>query len=109
MTPVCRRCDEPVHTGDRVCPSCGADLRVQVPVLVDLTRRQAAAQRDRHALLAEVLSGTAEAEPTPKPVWGEHTATMLKLELAPVRIGRGPSADDVLPAARPAKRGWRRR
>jgi hypothetical protein len=124
MTPLCRRCHELVDPHGRLCPACGADLKVQVPLLVDLTARGADAERERNALLAAVVAAGTEAEPTPRPGWGANTPAMLELELAPIRIAprdtssgatatpaapARPTTDDVLPTLTPSRRGWRRR
>jgi hypothetical protein len=122
MTPLCRRCHELVDPHDRLCPACGADLKVQVPVLVDLTAPEADAERQRNALVAAVVAAGEEAEPAPRPRWGANAATTIELELAPFRIGAPspaaaaapspaarPTIDDVLPTLTPGRRGWRRR
>ena len=115
MDTRCRQCHEIVEPSARSCPACGIDLRVMVPELVDLTETIDLDQdddRERAELLGALLAtGDADtAERHHAPAWGAHTPTMLDLEHAPVRIGRFPSADDVLPAASaPTKRSWRRR
>ena len=114
MNSRCRQCHEIVESSYRSCPACGVDLRIHVPDLIDLTDREVDDERERADLLEALLAGTADAPDGPPghraPEWGVHTVTMLDLELAPVRIGRFPTADDVVPAGGPApKRGRRRR
>ena len=91
------------------CPACGADLRVMVPKLIDLTDRELDLEREHLDLLGALLAAGDDAEAHPKPRWGVHTPTMLDLELAPVRIGRFPSPDDLLPTDIATRRGRRRR
>lgn len=109
MTPICSRCRELVDPRDRMCAECGADLQVFVPELVDRTVAQVRAERHRAQLLSAVVSADAEPASVRRPTWGANTPTMLDLELGAVRVGRFPTADDVLPAPAPSKRGWRRR
>lgn len=114
MTPLCRRCHEPVDPHDRLCVACGADLRVEVPVLVDLTAPDAEAERERDALVAAVAAASADGDHEPPPGWLGHAPTMLALEHDPVRLQFGATArpggiDDVLPAPRASRWGRRRR
>jgi hypothetical protein len=108
MTSLCCRCHQLLEASARSCHACGADLRIQVPRLVDLTEREADEERDRLALVSALVAGFDDEPPRPKPAWGVNTVTMLDLELGPLRIGRFPSADDVLPVGAP-RRSWRRR
>ena len=108
MNSMCSKCYELIDPSARSCPACGADLRVMVPKLVDLTDRAIDLEREHAELLAALNAGDA-APPRPRPGWGANAPTMLELELAPVRIGRPSRGDDLLPAATHAKRGWRRR
>ena len=112
MNSLCTQCHELVDPSYRSCPACGADLRVVVPRLVDLTEREIDEEREQHDLLAELLAGATEEAPrrARPPRWGVGTPTMLDLELAPVRVGRHPlEGDDLVPATAPARRGWLRR
>ena len=109
MNSMCSQCHELVERSYRSCPACGADLRVQVPHLVDLTEHEIDLERERADLLAAVVAGSDDT-PTHTPRrWGVGTPSMLELELAPVRIGRFTSTDDVLPSGPAPKRGWLRR
>ena len=109
MNSMCSQCHELVEQSYRSCPACGADLRVQVPRLVDLTEHEIDLERERADLLAAVVAASDDAPTHARPRWGVGTPSMLELELAPVRIGRHASADDLLPSSPAPKRGWRRR
>jgi hypothetical protein len=112
MNSVCSQCNELVEPSYRSCPACGADLRVVVPRLVDLTDREIDLEREQADLLHELLAGEDDVPRRARPPrWGANTPTMLDLELAPVRLGRTPlEGDDLLPAPTVhPKRGWRRR
>lgn len=108
MAAVCRQCQEIVVGPSRACAACGADLRVTLPQVVDLPARVDLDERLRQQLL-EALAGPVDIAVRPRPRFGEGTPSRFELELAPVRIGRCPSPDDVLPAPAPPKRSWRHR
>lgn len=108
MGSMCSQCHEIVVGSARVCAACGADLRVAPPLTVELPERADLDERLRQQLL-EALAGPAEVAVRPRPRIGEGTPSRFELELAPVRIGRFPSPDDVLPAPAPPKRSWRHR
>lgn len=108
MGSFCSQCHEVVVGHSWSCPACGADFRVTVPRVVDLTDRVDLDERLRVQLL-EAIAGPGEVAVRPRPRFGEGTTSRFELELAPVRIGRFPSPDDVLPAPAPAKRSWRHR
>ena len=108
MGSFCSQCHEIVVGPARACAACGADLRVAVPQVVDLTDRVDLDERLRVQLL-EALAGPTDVAVRPRPRFGEGTTSRFELDLAPVRIGRFPSPDDVLPAPAPPKRSWRHR
>ena len=108
MGAVCSQCQEIVVGPARVCAACGADLQVAVPQSVDLSERVDLDERLRLQLL-EALAGPVDVAVRARPRFGEGTPSRFELDLAPVRIGRFPSPDDVLPAPAPPKRSWRHR
>jgi hypothetical protein len=109
MGPFCKQCHEIVVEPGRTCTACGADLTAPVAAgeVIDLSERADLDERLRLQLL-EALAGPAEVTRRPRPRFDDGRPTRFELELAPVRIGRFPSPDDVLPAPA-AKRSWRHR
>ena len=85
MNSMCSQCHELVEQSYRSCPACGADLRVQVPRLVDLTAHEIDLERERADLLAAVVAAGEERQPSPRPRWGVDTPTMLPSGPAPKR------------------------
>ena len=109
MGSFCRQCHEIVDREARACAACGARLGLTASEaeVVDLTDRLDLDERLRLQLL-EALAGPSEVAARPRPRFGDGRPSRFELELAPVRIGRFPSPDDVLPTRAP-KRGWRHR
>jgi hypothetical protein len=105
MNSFCSQCHEIVVSQARACAACGADLRVAVPQVIDLTDRLDLDERLRLQLL-EALAGPADVGVRPRPPFGERTPSRFELDLAPVRIGRFPSPDDVVPTPAPPRRSW---
>jgi hypothetical protein len=105
----CIHCSERVEVTMATCRACGGDPWVRGDEeIIDL--REVDEERDAADLLASLVAGYSEAAPYQRPRWGSNSSTALELELDPVRIGRFPAADDLLPAADPARarRSWRR-
>ena len=107
MGSFCRQCHEIVDGEARSCAACGAGLTASEAEVVDLTERLDLDERLRLQLL-EALAGPPEVTARPRLRFGDGRPSRFELELAPVRIGRFPSPDDVLPTRAP-KRGWRHR
>ena len=105
----CIHCSERVDVTMTTCRACGGDPWVRGDEeLIDL--REVDEEREAADLLASLVAGYSEAAPYQRPRWGANTTTALELELAPVRIGRFPGTDDLVPAADPARsRRTRRR
>jgi hypothetical protein len=99
MNALCHECHQAIEERATRCPACGAVVDEAVEPHIDL--RQVDGQ-DADLEVAELLAAVMAAGDEPalrrRPPIGLASLSLLELELAPVRIGRAPSPDDVLPA-----------